>query len=314
MKALFLNLFLFLSLTSPAQVSYDREYYLDSLLVETTPENMVYRRIVKNYGTLQNEYLFTDYYNSGQPKMIGKSTSRDFLVKKGQFVSYYENGKKKELINYDKAVPVGIYYSWYESGEKKLVGEYLINKDKNGDPSILRIDQHWDENCQQKVIDGNGFYRDDVDKIESSGKLVAGLKDSIWIGIEKKIKLSFTEEYKNGVLIFGTSIDSLGNLYNYKELNTKPLPKNGIDSFYRFVAKNFRIPMDVSNVKGKIYLSFVIEKDGSIGDVRVIKGIHPKLDSEATQLLYKSPAWEPGILRGVIRRVQYSFPINISGP
>lgn len=297
-----------------SQGSYDKESYLDSLSNETDFEKAVYTRIVKNYGALQNEYLFTDYYKSGKQKMVGKSTSRDFLSKKGPFVNYYENGLKKELINYNESLPIGNYYSWYDSGEKKIVGEYLINQVEFSEPRVLRIDQFWDGNCNQKVIEGNGYYIEEVDDTTSRGKLVGGLKDSIWVGSENKIKLSFKEEYKNGSLILGTSIDSMGNSYIYEKLNIKPIPKGGIESFYRFIGKNFIVPETVPYPNGKVFLSFVIEKNGSIGEVKVLRGIHPLIDYEAVRILFKCPAWEPGKLRGMVRRVLYSLPITISGP
>ena len=297
-----------------SQGSYDRESYLDSLSIETDVEKAVYTRIVKNYGAIQNEYLFTDYYKSGQLKMIGKSTSRDFLVKKGQFVYYYENGKRKEIINYNESLPIGNYYSWYDSGEKKVVGEYLINEEKESEPRSIRIDQFWDENCNQKVIDGYGNYIEEVDDITSEGKLVGGLKDSIWIGTESKFKSSFKEEYKNGRLIFGTSTDSSGSTFPYKNITIKPEPQDGIESFYRYIGKNFIIPENLSNIKGKMFLSFIIEKNGSIGEVTILRGLHQLLDAEAIKLLFNCPLWKPGISRGIPRSVQYSLPINISGP
>lgn len=298
-----------------SQTSYDLETYLDSSYIETDPEHAIYRRVVKNYGTIQNEYMFTDYYKSGPLKMVGKSKSRDFLIKKGSFAYYYENGKKKTIINYEESIPQGNYYSWYETGEKKEVGEYIIPKKGEKESKQLRIDQFWDENGNQKVIDGNGFYQDVENKTISNGRLVNGLKDSIWIGTDKELNLSFIEEYNNGKLIKGTSIDASGVSYQYQEEAViKPKPKHGLDAFYRYIGKNLQIPTDINDANGKLFLSFVIEKDGKIGNVKVIRGIHPKLDAEAIKVLYNAALWEPGISRGKPCRVKYSIPINIAAP
>ncbi len=297
------------------QTSFDKEIYLDSLSVQTDFEKAVYTRIIKDYGTIQEEYLFTDYYISGKIQKMGKSKNRDYLLETGAFAYFYENGKRKKIINYEESIPKGNYFSWYESGDKKEIGEYLINEKEKRETGLLMIMQFWDENCNQKVIDGNGYYKEeDVEaKTISNGKLINGLKDSIWVGIDRTRNTSFVEEYDNGKLLSGTTTDSLGISYPYRVAVVKPKPKNGIEAFYQYIARNFIIPENLSNVHGKVFISFVIEKNGQVGDVRIVRSIHPTLDMEAARLLYHSPLWEPGILRGIPCRVKYSLPISFGG-
>lgn len=256
-----------------AQNSFDMQSYVDSLGIETSEEKSIYTRVVKDYGTEQSEYLFSDYFKSGKPRMIGKSTSKDNLVESGQFLFFYENGKKEKIMNFYEGKPLGKYYSWYSNGEKKIVGEYMVNKGDINNQNILRVNQFYDEAGQQKVIDGNGFYSEEINGAKSYGKLFGGFKDSIWTGTEKKIKLKFIEEYKDGNLIKGTSVDSLGNTFHYNSLEVKPVPKDGIESFYKYVGHNFVIPIEAADVKGKIFVSFIIEKDGTIKELQLIRGV-----------------------------------------
>jgi len=63
-------------------------------------------------------------------------------------------------------------------------------------------------------------------------------------------------------------------------------------------------------IEGRVLVTFVINKDGSIVDPEVVRGVHPALDSEALRVISEMPAWKPGILHGQVVRVKYTVPIN----
>ena len=65
-----------------------------------------------------------------------------------------------------------------------------------------------------------------------------------------------------------------------------------------------------ANVQGKVYLSFVVEKDGSITDVNVLKGIGAGCDEEAIRVIKKSPKWKAGLQNNQTVRVRYTMPIS----
>ena len=64
------------------------------------------------------------------------------------------------------------------------------------------------------------------------------------------------------------------------------------------------------NEQGKVYLSFVIELDGSINEVEVLRGVSTLIDREAVRVIKKSPKWKPGILNGKPVRTRVNMPIN----
>ena len=80
--------------------------------------------------------------------------------------------------------------------------------------------------------------------------------------------------------------------------------------FYEFIAKNYRTP-DVQGLKGKVVVSFVVEKDGSIVEVKVIKDLGYGTGAEAIRVLNLSPKWKPGLQDGKPVRVIFSLPITI---
>ena len=64
------------------------------------------------------------------------------------------------------------------------------------------------------------------------------------------------------------------------------------------------------NDKGKVYLKFVVEKDGSITNVEIVKGISKELDNEAKRLVRSMPNWIPGEVKGLKVRSIFTMPIN----
>jgi protein TonB len=65
-----------------------------------------------------------------------------------------------------------------------------------------------------------------------------------------------------------------------------------------------------AKIAGTVYLTFIVEKDGSVSNVTILKGVHPLLDEEAIKTISESPKWSPGLQRGQPVRVRFQIPIN----
>lgn len=101
-----------------------------------------------------------------------------------------------------------------------------------------------------------------------------------------------------------TSVHSLAGI------EQKPEFPGGIEKFYAFVGKNYQAPEE-EGLKGKVYVTFVVEKDGSLTDIKVIRDIGYGTGKEAIRVLNKCPKWLPGEQNGKKVRVLYSLPITI---
>lgn len=91
-----------------------------------------------------------------------------------------------------------------------------------------------------------------------------------------------------------------------------PTPKNGMASFLKQMHENLRYPPQAirAKVQGKVYVQFVINADGELTDLEVIKGIGMGCDEEALRVLKQSPAWNPGKQRGKPVKVRMVLPIQ----
>ena len=88
-------------------------------------------------------------------------------------------------------------------------------------------------------------------------------------------------------------------------------PIGGMPAFYEFVSKKLKYPAQARRmgVEGKVFVEFVIERDGSITDVKAIKGIGAGCDEEAVRVLQSAPKWKPGKQRGKPVRQRMVLPI-----
>ena len=312
-------LFLFISKVGFSQISADNDLiispddklvYLDSSNIETKSKNYAYIRVIKDFAIDKENYTIEEYYRSGEKRLEGSSKTKDGYSKEGETISYYKNGTKKSLANYSKGRLNGNDFEWYENGNKKLEGTYIEDEKKRS--SQHTINQFWDKNGTQTVINGNGFLDDKGEDESSKGEIKNGVKNGYWEGNFLKSKLSYQENYKEGKLISGQSTDKDNQSYSYTEVETKPEPRNGIMDFYQYIGKNYRIPKDLpKGSSGKIYIKFVVDKDGKIVEPNILRDLGYGTGEEAIRVLNNCEKWEPGIQRGRKVRCTYSLPISI---
>lgn len=100
----------------------------------------------------------------------------------------------------------------------------------------------------------------------------------------------------------------------FESLEVQPTYPGGMDKFYKYLAKAIRYPAMAqdNNIQGKVFVSFIIEKNGSLTDIRIQKELGYGTDEEAIRVLKSSPKWMPGIQNGKAVRVKYNIPISFS--
>ena len=85
----------------------------------------------------------------------------------------------------------------------------------------------------------------------------------------------------------------------------------GTQAMMTYMGKQFQYPEDAKEegIQGKVFLSFVVEMDGSLSNIQVIRGAHPSLDREALRVVKSMPKWSPGKQNGKPCRVKYTLPV-----
>ena len=85
----------------------------------------------------------------------------------------------------------------------------------------------------------------------------------------------------------------------------------GNAAMMKFLSDNIRYPViaQENGIQGRVICNFVVERDGSITDVQVVRGQDPSLDREAVRVIQQMPRWKPGKQRGAPVRVRFTLPV-----
>jgi beta-lactamase regulating signal transducer with metallopeptidase domain len=102
------------------------------------------------------------------------------------------------------------------------------------------------------------------------------------------------------------------NLYVLADVEKLPEFPGGLPEFYKFIGENFKMSAEANKIKikGKAYMQFIIEKDGSLSEIKTIKDPGYGLGDEAIRVLKLSPKWTAATQEGKAVRVMYSLPIT----
>jgi len=92
----------------------------------------------------------------------------------------------------------------------------------------------------------------------------------------------------------------------------QPMPPNGMTAFYEWVGANLKYPDEAqrAGIEGRVFVQFIVDKDGNLTNILTLKGIGNGCDQEAMDLLAKSPKWTPGKQKGKEVLVRMILPIT----
>ena len=174
----------------------------------------------------------------------------------------------------------------------------------------------------------------EVEKVKSSVKFVPPvIKKDDEVKPEEELK-SQEELNKTNTAIGAFDVkgndEAAGEVLKAKEVIAQPEPpkeeetkvfdvveqmpsfSGGPSALMQFLSSNIKYPVvaEENGVQGRVVCTFVVERDGSITDVRVIKSVDPSLDKEAVRVVKSMPKWIPGKQNGSAVRVKYTVPVT----
>jgi len=136
--------------------------------------------------------------------------------------------------------------------------------------------------------------------------------------IEEEVEIDFDIETNEEMVIQEVNYDEIDKV-NEEEaddifliVESSPQPVGGLSAFYEFVANEINYPKAAlrAQMGGKVFVMFVVNKDGSLSDFEIVKGVGLGCDEEAIRVLKKAPNWISGKQRGKNVRVRMVLPIN----
>ena len=113
---------------------------------------------------------------------------------------------------------------------------------------------------------------------------------------------------------FTTKAQTVADTTIHAVAEQMPQFPGGVDARVKFLSTHLHYPENAlrNHVTGKVYIGFVVEPDGSISHIKVLKGIGYGCDSAATQVVAKMPKWNPGLINGKPVRVRYTLPFTFN--
>lgn len=131
--------------------------------------------------------------------------------------------------------------------------------------------------------------------------------------IEEELEIEDTEaDEDTEIEIVVEEEEESDEVFMFAVIEDKPQFPGGDRALLTFLGTETKYPPIAKNeeIQGKVYVGFVIDKDGSVKDVSILRGVHPLLDNEAKRVVAKMPKWTPGKQRGKAVKVSYMVPIN----
>ena len=159
--------------------------------------------------------------------------------------------------------------------------------------------------------------KDELVKEENQVKQMDKLDDKVAVGTENKegVKDRTVEAVRNDIAVAAPPPPPAPK----PEVATKvfdvveemPSFPGGQGALMSYLASNIKYPVvaQENGVQGRVIVSFVVERDGSISDVRVARSVDPSLDREAQRVVKSMPRWSPGKQNGSTVRVKYTVPV-----
>ena len=130
--------------------------------------------------------------------------------------------------------------------------------------------------------------------------------------IEIDLDVEVTEETVIEEVIFEEAPEEEVSDEIFFIVEEQPTPKGGMVAFYQWISQTLRYtkPALRMGIEGKVFVQFVIDKDGSLTNAQIVKGIGAGCDEEALRVINLAPKWQPGKHRGKPVKVQMIIPIH----
>jgi TonB family protein len=201
---------------------------------------------------------------------------------------------------------------------KKLQGNSVINfKVRHGKISDATVQNQLGEGCDEEIISEILAYNDFFQK-DGNYSLVVRFKleglESDFKNEAVNIPENHTALQRIEVLGLAPKEENSDAVYTFVNIAKPPTYPGGAEKFYEFLAKNIKYPTAAvdNEIQGNVHVSFTVEKDGSLTDLKVERKLGFGIDEEAIRVIKLAKKWNPGMQNGKAVRVKYNIPVKFS--
>jgi TonB family protein len=273
-------------------------------------------------------YRVYDYYVDGKIRAVATSlTSGPIIMYDGESLNYFPNGKRKSSYRFKNGSPVGSITYYYPNG--KLYYILKIENSSNWDHSnrygysnfmnvgysyIGKIAELRDSTGNVLTMNGTGHivaFDESFKKVIMEGDFKNNKKEGEWKGVMSDSIIFICTFHKNE-LKSGISHAKSGNHYSFTQFETEAVFSDGPAAFSEFIRNNLQYPESAKKRKimGTVIVGFSVETNGTVSNVKIIRGVFKSLDDEALRIIRMSPLWIPAYKFGIPYTAQFNVPID----
>lgn len=246
------------------------------------------------------------YVEDRSLQLLSKKNDGRFILCKateGNFTDYF-----KQLVSWDKIqnidTPAFLHGQKGLEDVLKRLSAVLAYDEEVSDTVTVSLIVLEDGSVKQPTIESKPNNYDETKLLEACGKMpkwMPAYKDGNPITKEVFFSIKVPKVY-----------DDSGNDEAFYTVDQMPSYPGGIEALKQFLTSHMRYPRECeeNGIQGRPVCTFIVERDGTITDVRVTKSVHPLLDKEAMRIISLMPRWIPGKTNGKPVRVKSAIPLT----
>jgi len=193
----------------------------------------------------------------------------------------------------------------YKSNELWVAEDYYLNG------NLQMIGSFEDKECDQRHGEFKYYYKNGL--LDHKGEYKNNKKEGEWNWLFENGKIAAYERYSNNEKIEMQYWDENGIEVSDTEAEhiARFMGDTTDRTFYVYIASNIIYPIKLSldGIEGKVMVSIVIEKDGTVTNAKIIEPSHPLFNAEALRVFRNSPKWDPAKQHNRCIRSIYNFPL-----
>lgn len=263
----------------------------------------------------KNLSVVHEYYKNGKIRLVATSMLNELKLQ-GAAMYFFPNGRRMSIYNYENGKLTGDLIEYYPNGRFYNRKSYV--KTVTEQPELQLRDCN-DSTGKVLALNGNGKwikFDEGFKNIVEEQQVEDGHEVNYDIGaqVDSDTTLVIKEDKKGNVIDVTSPDNHSKNIYSNKVyLNSDRVPEfpGGLEALGQFIARNIHYPSTArkNKTQGKVLVSFVIDKDGTVTDIKIKRGIGDGCDEEALRVIAMMPKWRPGVQNGKLVRVAYSVPL-----
>ena len=157
------------------------------------------------------------------------------------------------------------------------------------------------------------YVQEDIPFSEIQQYLTDEVKDvlkGIDNGVAKKLPVQASKGHVNRTSVASDRVSNTDRVLDV--VDEMPQFPGGPNGLFEYLSKSVKYPVvaEENGVQGRVIVSFIVERDGSVTNEKVVKSVDPSLDKEAMRVVRSMPSWKPGKQNGSAVRVQYTVPVT----